>query len=125
MNYNQIFSERIKRLSVSIIIALSELPYTDKNSVIRKQIFRSSSSAAANYRAMCRARSLKERYSKICIVVEEADETLFWIELMKDVDFYDINELEKWRVEAEEIVKVVASYKKYLQEKLTEANHNI
>lgn len=120
VNYNQIFSERIKRLSVNIINALSELPYSDKNSVIRKQIFRSSSSAAANYRAMCRARSLKERYSKICIVVEEADETLFWIELMKDLNFYHDNELEKWRLEAEEIVKVMASYKKYLREKLEE-----
>lgn len=64
-NYNQIFAKRIKDLSVDIINQLSELAYSEKVSVLRKQIFRSSSSSAANYRTM-RARSTKERYSKIC-----------------------------------------------------------
>lgn len=82
-NYNQIFAKRTRSLSVDIINHLSELPYSDKVSVIRKQIFRSSSSSASNYRAMIRARSLNERFAKICIVVEEADETLFWIEFIK------------------------------------------
>lgn len=117
-NYNQIFAKRIKDLSVDIINQLSELPYSDKVSVIRKQIFRSSSSSASNYRAMCRARSLKERYSKICIVVEEADETLFWIEFMQDTRMGSETILGKWFAEAEEIVKATASYKRYLKEKL-------
>ncbi len=115
-NYNQIFAKRIKDLAVEIINGLSELPYSDKNSVIRKQIFRCSSSSVANYRAMIRARSLNERYAKICIVVEEADETLFWIEFMKDTQMYPNEILDKWFNEAEEIVKVTASYKKYLKD---------
>ncbi|MEJ5103165.1 four helix bundle protein [Chryseobacterium sp. MYb328] len=61
-----------------------------KISNIRKQIFRSVSSTASNYRAMCRVRSTKQKYSKICIVVEEADE----------------------------IVKATSSYKKKLGEEL-------
>ena len=117
-NYNQIFAKRIKNLSVDIINQLSELAYSEKVSVIRKQIFRSSSSSAANYRAMCRARSLKERYSKICIVVEEADETLFWIEFMQDLKMFSESNLKNWFTEAEEIVKTTSSYKKYLKEKL-------
>ena len=117
-NYNQIFAKRIKNLSVDIINQLSELAYSEKVSVIRKQIFRSSSSSAANYRAMCRARSLKERYSKICIVVEEADETLFWIEFMQDLKMFSESNLKNWFTEAEEIVKATSSYKKYLKEKL-------
>lgn len=117
-NYNQIFTKRIKDLSVNIINQLSELAYSEKVSVIRKQIFRSSSSSAANYRAMCRARSLKERYSKICIVVEEADETLFWIEFMQDLKMFPEEILNNWFTEAEEIVKATSSYKKYLKEKL-------
>lgn len=117
-NYNQVFAKRTRDLSVDIINQLSELPYSDKISVIRKQIFRSSSSSASNYRAMTRARSLNEKYSKICIVVEEADETLFWIEFMQDVKMYTEKTLQAWFLEAEEIVKVTASYKKYLKDKL-------
>lgn len=67
---------------------------------------------------MIRARSLNEKYSKICIVVEEADETLFWIEFMQDIKMYAEKTLQVWFLEAEEIVKVTASYKKYLKEKL-------
>jgi len=121
-NYNQIFAKRIKDLSVDIINQLSDLTYSEKVSVIRKQVFRSSSSSASNYRAMCRARSLKERYSKMCIVVEEADETLFWIEFMKDLRMFSEESLEKWFNEAEEIVKATSSYRKYLKEKLEHSN---
>ncbi|WP_248875288.1 four helix bundle protein [Epilithonimonas zeae] len=107
-------------MSVDIINQLSELAYSEKVSVLRKQIFRSSSSSAANYRAMCRVRSTKERYSKICIVVEEADETLFWIDFMQDLKMFSETTLNKWFNEAEEIVKATSSYKRYLKEKLTE-----
>lgn len=54
-NYNQIFVQKTKALAVRLINELSEIPYSDKVSVIRKQIFRSSTSVASNYRAMCRA----------------------------------------------------------------------
>lgn len=85
-NYNQIFAKRTKVLAIKIINELSELPFSDKVSVIRKQIFRCASSTAANYRAMCRARSDKEKYAKLCIVVEEADETVFWLEVIEELD---------------------------------------
>lgn len=85
-NYNQIFAQRTKTLAINIINSLSDLPYSDKVSVIRKQIFRSASSVAANYRAMCRARSDKEKYAKIRIVVEEADETVFWPKVIQEVN---------------------------------------
>lgn len=85
MDFKSIFAERTKQLTILIINELSKLPYSDKVSVIRKQIFGSSSSVAANYRAMCRARSKKEKYAKICIVVEEADETVFWLEIIEEI----------------------------------------
>jgi four helix bundle protein len=53
---------------------------------VRYQTLKSSTSAAANYRAACRARSKKEFYAKLCIVVEETDETLFWLEILHDSD---------------------------------------
>lgn len=54
-NYNQLFARRTKALTIAIINELSEIPYSDKISNIRKQIFRSVASTASNYRAMCRA----------------------------------------------------------------------
>jgi four helix bundle protein len=53
------------------------LPKTEESKIIGRQLLRSSSSVGANYRAACRGRSKAEFYSKICIVVEEADESIF------------------------------------------------
>lgn len=117
-NYNQIFVARTKALAIKIINDLSELPYSDKVSVIRKQIFRSASSTAANYRAMCRARSDKEKYSKICIVVEEADETVFWLEVIEEVNILSSEKLEEIMKESLEILKVTSTYKKKLKSRL-------
>src|ERR1700750_814926 len=104
-NYNQVFSQRTKSLTIAIMNELSEIPYSDKISNIRRQIFRSASSTASNYRAMCRARSLKEKYSKICIVVEEADETLFWLELIDELKLLPTEKTNSLLKEADEIVK--------------------
>lgn len=67
-NYNQIFVQKTKALAVRLINELSEIPYSDKVSVIRKQIFRSSTSVASNYRAMCRARSKKKDMLKYVLL---------------------------------------------------------
>ncbi len=52
--------------------------------MVRYQLIKSGTSVAANYRAACRARSKKEWYAKLCIVVEECDETVFWLELLME-----------------------------------------
>lgn len=117
-NYNQIFAKRTKTLAIKIINELTELPYSDKVSVIRKQIFRSASSTAANYRAMCRARSDKEKYAKICIVVEEADETVFWLEVIEEVNMISQTRIDEVMKEAIEILKVTSTYKSKLRSKL-------
>ncbi|WP_394665226.1 four helix bundle protein [uncultured Chryseobacterium sp.] len=117
-NYNQIFAQRTKTLAINIINSLSDLPYSDKVSVIRKQIFRSASSVAANYRAMCRARSDKEKYAKICIVVEEADETVFWLEVIQEVNIASKNNNSELMNESLEILKVTSTYKNKLKNKI-------
>ncbi|MDR6514879.1 four helix bundle protein [Chryseobacterium camelliae] len=116
-NYNQIFAQRTKALAVKIINDLSDLPYSDKVSVIRKQIFRSASSVAANYRAMCRARSIKEKYAKICIVVEEADETVFWLEVIEEINLVSKEKISEIMRESLEILKVTSTYKSKLSSK--------
>ena len=55
-DYNQLFASKTKQLAISIINELSNLPYQEAFAIIRKQIYRSSTSMAANYRAMCRAK---------------------------------------------------------------------
>lgn len=117
-NYNQIFAKRTKALAIRIINDLSDLPYSDKVSVIRKQIFRSATSVAANYRAMCRARSDKEKYAKICIVVEEADETVFWLEVIEEINMISKEIADVLMKECLEILKVTSTYKSKLKSKV-------
>lgn len=116
-NFNQVFRERTKQLCIAIIKNLSVLPYSEDLSVIRKQVYRSSTSVAANYRAVGRARSENEKFSKLCIVVEEADETQFWLEIIEELEYLNHEKLNHLKVECEEIVKVMTSYKKKLSEK--------
>lgn len=89
----------------------------DETRIIGKQLIRSATSVAANFRTTCLARSIRERYSKFCIVVEEADETLFWIELLEECHL-GINVPKNIKEEAFEILKVMASCKKGIKAKL-------
>jgi four helix bundle protein len=111
MDFNQIFRDRTKNFSLSIIKLLSPLPYSDAVSVIRKQIIRSATSVAANYRAVSRARSDKERFAKICIVVEEIDETQLWLEIIEELKYLELEKLSALKSECEELVKVMTTYK--------------
>ena len=118
LDYNQIFRDRTKKLCVSIIRTLSVLPYSEDLSVIRKQIYRSSTSVAANYRAVGRARSEKEKFAKLCIVVEESDETQFWLEIIEELNYLLIEKLNHLKLESDEIIKVMTTYKKKLSDNL-------
>lgn len=113
--FNEIFRNRTKGLALQVINVVGELKYSDALGILRKQLIRSVTSTAANFRAVCRARSERERFSKLCIVVEEADETLFWIEMLTDAGFISKEEMEDCYQESEEILKVMAAYKKKLK----------
>ncbi len=116
--YNDIFRERTKKLALEIVREMAKVKFSDEVSVIRKQIIRSATSVAANYRAVCRARSERERYAKMCIVVEEADETAFWLELIEELEILPIAKVNEFKNETEEILKVMSSYKKKLSKTL-------
>ncbi|WP_228439850.1 four helix bundle protein [Chryseobacterium phocaeense] len=111
MDYNQVFRERTKNFSVLVIKSLSSLPYSDALSVIRKQIIRSATSVAANYRAVSRARSEKEKFAKLCIVVEEIDETQLWLEIIEELEYLSPEKMVELKSECEELVKVMTTYK--------------
>jgi len=106
------FKNRTKKLATDVIKMLDNLKKQKSSNTITYQLIRFVTSIAANYRAACRARSKKEFHSKICIVVEEADETLFWLELLTDLNLLDNNDaLNQLIDETEQILKVVAKAK--------------
>ena len=84
--------DRTKQLALAIIKLTELLPNNRVGWTFTDQIVRSSTSVAANYRAVCRARSDKEFIAKMGIVIEEADETLFWLEMIEEsgIMIYDL-----------------------------------
>ncbi len=72
-NFNETYRDRTKKLAVNIIRFYGAINKTDEFRIIGKQLIRSATLVAANFRAACRARSEAEYYSKLCIVVEETD----------------------------------------------------
>lgn len=77
---------RTKAFALSVIRLLQSIGTRPEHRVISQQLLRSGTSVAANYRAACRARSRAEFISKMGIVVEEADESCFWLELLRDAN---------------------------------------
>jgi len=114
--FNKLFRVRTKKLAISIMKFYAGLMKKDEIRIIGKQLIRSATSVAANFRAVCIARSLKERYSKLCIVVEEADEVLFWLELLEE-SHLRINVPDNIKKEALEVSKVMATCRKGLKAK--------
>ncbi|MFN4253760.1 MAG: four helix bundle protein [Saprospiraceae bacterium] len=100
------FRARTKTFAVDVVKLFSSIPNHPALSVIRFQIFKSATSTAANYRAACRARSQAEFHAKMSIVVEEADETQFWLEVVESAGVFSGEELTRLQNEALEIVKV-------------------
>ncbi|WP_317897262.1 four helix bundle protein [Aurantibacillus circumpalustris] len=101
------FKARTKKQAVSIIKFLKNIKSNEEIMVIKNQLIKCCTSVAANYRAACRGRSKADFISKLGIVHEEADEVLFWLELLADLN-YASPELEKLTKESDEILRVVA-----------------
>lgn len=108
----ELLRKRTKQLAVDIILFYNKIQKTDATRVIGRQLIRSVTSTAANYRAACVSRSQREFYSKMSIVVEEADETLFWLEILKDTNLASEELLKPLLDETLEIVKIVSKARK-------------
>ena len=114
-NFNNHFCARTKKFAISVCKLVDTFPFKESTKAITKQLVRSSTSVAANFRAASRARSSAEYYSKICIVVEECDETLFWLELLKDLLTDKNSDICKIKNESLELLKVFSVTKKKLK----------
>ncbi|MBP2833435.1 four helix bundle protein [Aquimarina sp. U1-2] len=106
------FKKRTKKLSLDIILLINTRKKTEATKIISHQIIKSATSTAANYRAACIARSKKEFYSKISITIEEADETVFWLELLQESNLASNQNIVPLLEEANTIVKVLSKARK-------------
>jgi four helix bundle protein len=104
---------RTKTFALRIIKLTRAIPKNDDaGRVIAKQIVRSGTSVAANYRASCRARSQAEFIAKIGTVEEEADETALWLELLIESEIMSARKLSALLTEANELTAIMASSRK-------------
>jgi len=101
--------DRTKKFAVRIIKSFAKLPRDEAARIIGKQFLRSGTSLAANYRAACRARSAADFISKISVVAEEADETLFWFELLVEAEMVKRNLVEQLMNECNELLKIFSA----------------
>jgi len=101
--------ERTKKFAIRTVRLFRSLPKTDEERVLGKQVLRSGTSVGANYRAVCRARSRAEFLSKIGVVLEEADETEFWLELLVDVGIIESGKMKDLLTEAGELIRIFSA----------------
>jgi four helix bundle protein len=103
---------RTRAFSLRVIKLVQSLPKSMVSDVLGKQVLRCATSVGANYRAACRAQSDAMFISKLSIVVEEADETVYWLELIRDVELVKPELLTELIDEAEQILKIMAASRK-------------
>jgi four helix bundle protein len=114
----EIIKQRTKSQSVTILKALETMGTGLGKSNVSNQLIRSSMSVGANYRAACRARSDKEFISKLSIVLEESDETLYWLEIIQEMNWLSKETLLPLITEANELTAIFVSSLKTVKERL-------
>ena len=101
---------RTKKFAIRVFKFMEKLPSNKSVDVVSYQLLKASSSVAANYRAACRGKSDADFLNKLKIVDEEADESLFWLEFINDLEIKcDISELKSLMKEADEIVAIFSA----------------
>ena len=103
---------RVRAFSLRIVKLVQSLPRNMVADVLGKQLLRSATSVGANYRAACRAQSDPMFIAKLSIVVEEADETVYWLELLRDSGLVKPELLIELLDEAEQLVKIMSASRK-------------
>ena len=110
--YREELKTRLRKFSLNLIKLSQDTPYSKESKVLMNQLLRSGTSVYANYRACCRARSKAEFFSKLSIVVEEADETEMWFDLVITSGLNDSNLAKELWAESLEILKIMAKARK-------------
>ena len=112
LDKHQELRRRTKDFALRIMRMCRTIPSTRETNIINNQILRSATGVAANYRAVGLARSKAEFISKLGIVIEEADETVFWLELLSDSGIIPASKLRELMAEGNELVAIFIASRK-------------
>jgi four helix bundle protein len=100
---------RTKQFTLRVMKVVSALPDNTQGRIISHQLMKSGSSVGANYRAVCRARTRRDFINKLGVVIEEADESAFWLEVTGEGNVLDPRQLAPLLQEANEIVAILTA----------------
>lgn len=103
------FKLRTKRFALRVIRVVQALPKTAEAQTIGNQLLRAGTSVGSNYRAACRAKSTADHINKLKIVEEEADETLYWLELLVEAEIMPHTLLTDLMKEGDEILAIIVT----------------
>ena len=109
---------RTRTFAVDVVRFCAALSNNTATVIISRQLLRSATSVGANYRSARRAQSRKDFIAKLAIVEEEADETLYWMELLSELGVTNKPELQRLTKEAHEILSIIVASKKTVRSKL-------
>ncbi len=109
------FKRRTQQMAVRVIRLVQSLPHSVEGDVIGRQLLRASTSVGANYRASVRAKSTADYINKLKIVEEEADESLYWLELLVEAEIMPQRQLEPLMKEINEILAIIVTSLKTLR----------
>lgn len=106
---------RTRAFALRVIKMVQALPKNSAADVLGRQVLRSATSVGANYRAACRARTGPNFLHKLSIVGEEADETVYWLKLIRDAGLVSPGRLASLIDEAEQVLKIMSASHKTAQ----------
>src|SRR5512139_2881466 len=101
--------KRTKEFGLRVIRLVNALPSGKTTNMIANQLLRSATSVGANYRAACRGRSKADFISKVGIAIEEADESLYWMEMLVEAELVSEARLVDMMKEANELVAILTA----------------
>ena len=116
-DFNEKYREKTRQFAVDLCRQFNSFQKGESARVVVRQLLRSGTSVAANFRAATRARSLAEYYAKICIVVEECDETQFWFEILEDASLVKKDSTVNLHDRTTELLKVLTATKYKLKKR--------
>lgn len=114
--------ERFRKFSIRVIKLVNAMPNTIASNAIAKQIVRSGTSPAANYRAACLAKSNKDFLNKLKMVEEEIDETSHWLSIIMDAEILPCAQVEELYDESIELRRIVVRSIKTIKQAIDAGN---
>ena len=109
MTKNEELRERTKQFAIRVIRLFRALPNVTDAQIMGKQLLRCGTSVGANYHAVCRSRSKAEFIARLGVVAEEADESLFWLELIEETKVLNPKLLEEILKEAKALSAIFSA----------------